>query len=176
MKEGLSTEKVLSCVPMLHSYFASLDQVLIAYLFGSHARNQAGPESDVDIAVLLHEPIDDDDCFAMRLNMIADVSDVLKYQEIDVIILNQASLVLRYHVVHDGLVLYCRDEQTRIMFTSRCVMEYLDFKPMLERQQRAILKRLSEGNMTNGHDPHRGALERYRQLRTRIKATPSSDI
>ena len=43
--------------PALEAYFAALDDVVLAYLFGSYARGQAGPLSDVDVAVLLNDPI-----------------------------------------------------------------------------------------------------------------------
>lgn len=36
---------------MIENYFASLHEVELAYLFGSQARGQAGPLSDVDVAI-----------------------------------------------------------------------------------------------------------------------------
>jgi predicted nucleotidyltransferase len=38
---------------MLETCFASFDEVVLAYLFGSYARGQAWAHSDVDVAVLL---------------------------------------------------------------------------------------------------------------------------
>ena len=53
----------------LEQYFASLNGVVLAYLFGSHARGQAWAHSDVDVAVLLDNHPDDDRCFDMRLEV-----------------------------------------------------------------------------------------------------------
>ena len=153
----------------LQNYFNSLDMVLLAYLFGSYARDQAGPLSDVDIAVLLAGDPDAKRCFEMRLQLIGGVMDLLHFNDVDVIILNQAPLALRYRVLRDGALLYCRDEQTRITFTARTVSEYLDFKPVIERHERAILERARRGELLNGYNPHRGALERYRQMRQRLE-------
>jgi len=153
----------------LQNYFDSLDTVLLAYLFGSYARDQAGPLSDVDIAVLLAGDPNAERCFEMRLQLIGGVMDLLHFNDVDVIILNQAPLALCYRVLRDGVLLCGRDEQTRIKFTARTVSEYLDFKPVIERHERAILERARRGELLNGYNPHRGALERYRQMRQRLE-------
>jgi predicted nucleotidyltransferase len=51
-------------------YFASLEGVVLAYLFRSHARGQAWAQGDVDVAVLIENRPDDDRCFDMRLEVI----------------------------------------------------------------------------------------------------------
>ena len=156
----------------LYHYFASQDDVLLAYLFGSYARRQAGPLSDLDIAVLLAGRSNDDRCFDTRLTIIGDLMALFHFNEVDVVVLNQAPATLRYRVVRDGIILYSRDEDERAEFTARTVSEYLDFKPFLERHERVILDRARKGELTHGHNPHRGALERYRQQRERIKRSP----
>lgn len=65
----------------LESYFASLDHVLLAYIFGSQARGQAGPLSDLDIAVLLDETLDADRSFDMRLEIIGGLMDILRIKD-----------------------------------------------------------------------------------------------
>jgi len=160
----------------LASYFASLDHVLLAYIFGSQARGQAGPLSDLDIAVLLDETLDADRSFDMRLEIIGGVMDILRIKDIDVVILNQAPLALRYRVLRDGVLLYCHDPNARVEFTARTVSAYLDFKPVIERHEGAILERARKGELLHGYNPHRGALERYRRLRERLKSAPKPDL
>jgi len=160
----------------LEAYFASLDGVTSAYLFGSHARGQAGPLSDVDVAVLLAGRPDDDRCFDMRLEIMGGLMDVLHVNEVDVAILNQAPLALRYRALRDGVLLFCCDRQAMVEFCARTVIEYLDFKPVIERHERAILERARKGELLHGYNPHRGALERYRQLRERLEGTAATDV
>ena len=160
----------------LKSYFASLDDVQLAYLFGSHARGQAGPLADVDIAVLLDDTLSADRYFGMRLEIIGGLMDILRINDVDVIVLNQAPLALSYRVLRDGILLYYRDRQVMIEYTARTVSAYLDFKPVIERHERAILERARKGELLHGYNPYRGALERYRQLRERLEGTAAPDV
>ncbi len=162
--------------PALKAYFAALDDVVLAYLFGSHARGQAGPLSDVDVAVLLADRPDDSRCFDRRLEIMGGLMDILRLNDVDVAILNQTPLALRYRVVRDGALLFCRDRRAMIEFRVRTVNEYLDFKPVIEQHERAILQRARKGELLHGYNPHRGALERYRRFRERLKGAPASDV
>jgi predicted nucleotidyltransferase len=152
----------------LQRYFASLDGVLAAYLFGSYARGQAGPLSDVDVAVLLDDACDEQRSFDIRLEVIGGLMRMLHTNDVDVIVLNQAPLALQYRVVRDGILLYCRERQPTIEFAARTVSMYLDFKPVIERHERAILERARRGELLRGPNPHRSAVERYRRLRERL--------
>jgi hypothetical protein len=156
--------------------FAAFDDVCLAVLYGSHARGQAGPLSDVDVAVLLERACDPDTYFDRRLDIIGRLMQTLNTNEVDVIILNQAPLALQYRVVRDGMVLYARHHDHLIEFISQTVSRYLDFKPVIERHERAILARARQGDLLHGYNPHRGALERYRQLRERTQGTSETDV
>lgn len=50
------TELLTRCKTVLESYYGSQFQGLI--LYGSMARDQAGPDSDIDLLVLLSQPFD----------------------------------------------------------------------------------------------------------------------
>jgi len=173
---GKATLELESHATALKSYFSSLDDVQLAYLFGSYARGQAGPLADVDVAVLLDDTLGGDRCFEMRLEIIGSLMDILRTHQVDAIILNQAPLALGYRVLREGILLYCRDRQVMIEFTARTVSAYLDFKPVIERHERAILDRARKGELLHGYNPHRGALERYRQLRERLEGTAAPDV
>ena len=134
----------------LREYFDTLPGVMIAYLFGSHARGQAWAESDVDIAVLLAGHPNDERCLDMRLEIIGGLMNLLKINEVDVLILNQAPPALRYAVLRDGVVLFCRDHQVRIDFYVRTLNAYLDFKPVLARHRQAFLDKARKGALDNG--------------------------
>lgn len=153
-----------------------LDDVVLVYLFGSQARGQGGPLSDVDIAVLLADGAPEAEAFEKRLTLMAEIGHQLGRNDVDVLILNHSPLALAYRVLRDGLLLYCRDEARRVAFTAKTVSMYLDFKPILERHERAILERARRGELLHGYNPHHGTLERYRQLRERLKEPASPDL
>ncbi len=159
----------------LAAYFSSQPDLVLAYLFGSYGRGQAGPLSDVDVAVLLAGDPDNGACLDRRMDLVWDLTGVLHFDDVDVVVLNQAPPALRYRVLRDGKLLFCGDDDARIMFYLRTVNEYLDFKPVLERHERAIFERARRGELFDGYNPYRGALERHRHLRERLARTPGSD-
>jgi predicted nucleotidyltransferase len=157
----------VEAVQRLAHYLAGQPEVLVAYLFGSNARGSATPLSDVDIAVLVLQTLSREEVFDRRLAWIDEVQGVLHREAIDVVVLNEAPLALRYRVLRDGMVLACRDEQVRILYQADTISRYLDFKPVIERHERAILDRARRGELFHGYNPYRGALARYRQQRQR---------
>jgi uncharacterized protein len=159
----------------LDRYFASRDDVLAAWVFGSHARGDAGPLSDVDVAVLLDERACQD-LFRARLRIIAELTGVLGTNDVDVIVLNETPLTLNYRVMRDGVLAHCRDRQAMVDFKWRTVSEYLDFKPFLERYERILLERAARGELRHGYNPHRGALDPHRRLRECPGATTDADV
>ncbi len=158
----------------LERYFASRTEVVLAYLYGSQARGQANLLSDVDIAVLLDGYPDPDHCFNARLEIIGDLVSLLHTDAVDVAILNQTPPALNYRVLRDGIALFCRNRDQMIAFRVRTINEYLDFKPILERHERAIIEKARKGELLNGYNPYISALERHRQRRERAKG-PSED-
>jgi predicted nucleotidyltransferase len=155
----------------LENYFASQNSVILAYLYGSQARRTANLLSDVDIAVLLECKIAPEVYFDIRLRITGDLMEILHSNEVDVAILNQAQPALKYQVLLHGLALYERNRDEMIGFRVRTLNEYLDFKPILQRHEQAVLEKARKGELTRGYDPDSGALERYRQLRERLEET-----
>lgn len=163
-------------VSLLSNYFSRLDDVILAYLFGSYGRSQARIDSDVDIAVLLADQTNTNDYFDKGLIITGDVTSLLQHNAVDVVILNQAPLALSYRVVQDGILFYCRNRDRQIEFTARTVNAYLDFEPIIIRHEQAILERARKGELLHGYNPHRGTLERYRQLRQRLKGITEAKL
>jgi uncharacterized protein YutE (UPF0331/DUF86 family)/predicted nucleotidyltransferase len=119
-----------------------------AYLAGSlPGRAVFGHLSDVDIAILLHEQIERDRFLDYQLYFLSELTRRLESDAIDVMILNQASLLLQLQVIKYGQILYSRDEKRRIAFEARAVMQYLDFKRMDEVQAQALSQRLHTGRV-----------------------------
>jgi predicted nucleotidyltransferase len=109
---------------------ASEPAVLAVYLFGSTTRDQEGPLSDLDVAVLLDAQVDGAE-LAGRLTDV--LSRQLKSDHVDLVSLREAPVPVRYRVVRDGLLLMSRDEAARQRFTAETVLLYLDFAPLRDR-------------------------------------------
>lgn len=116
----------ISSNPELLKLLAEKRTICFAYLFGSCARGKETVLSDVDIAVYLQDDIEH---FAYRLCLMEELSHVLKGdRDIDLVVLNEAPLVLCYEVVRDGIVLK-DDPERRVEFETRVLREYLDTEP-----------------------------------------------
>ncbi|MBM4320895.1 MAG: nucleotidyltransferase domain-containing protein [Deltaproteobacteria bacterium] len=113
------------------------ERVLFAYLFGSVARGRFTPLSDVDLAI---HPAAGLDPVTTKLDLLGLAQDTLGLDRIDLVLLDQAPLMLRYRIVHDGKVLAERDHARRLAFESAALRAGWDFLPrermMLERRFR----------------------------------------
>lgn len=127
----------------LNQLFAQ-SPVNAAYLAGSLSnRTLFGHLTDVDIAILLMEQIKSDQFLDYQLYFFSELAKRLDSDSIDVVILNQASLLLKLQVIRYGQILFSRDEKSRISFETRAVMDYLDFKRFDEVQNQALSRRLA---------------------------------
>ena len=113
------------------------------YLFGSQAKNQAGTNSDIDIAVLL------EDNYTKKSGEIK----VKLYEElikagidnIDLVILNQASALLSYEVVKENYLLYKKEDFDAASYQSLAIRKYLDFEYYLKKNQQKFKERILNG-------------------------------
>ena len=114
-----------------------------AYLAGSlSTRTSFGHITDVDIAILLMEQIKSDQFLDYQLYFFSELAKRLESDSIDVVILNQASLLLKLQVIKYGQILFSRDEKLRVSFETKAIMDYLDFKKFDEIQNQALSRRL----------------------------------
>ena len=103
------------------SLLATDDNVLFAYLFGSHSDGSADESSDVDIAVYV-----EDTDIQKRLHLHHLLQKTLR-KEVDLIVLNEAkNIYLLEAILDQGIVL--KDHPERIDFELRKEHEIKDFK------------------------------------------------
>lgn len=121
------------------------EPVVVAYLFGSQARGRARPGSDVDVAVLLTDDVPPADYLDVQLRIARRLASVSRLGDLDVVVLNDASLPLRGRVVADRQVVLSRDEAARVEYESRTFREFTDFRLHADRLDRELLARHAEG-------------------------------
>jgi hypothetical protein len=114
-------------------------RVRLVYLFGSAADAKRVACRDVDVAVLTDKPLSTDE----RLQLRADVASAV-HVNVDLVLLNDAPVVLAYEVAETGRCLYARDPDAEVEFITRARARYWDFKPFVETQWRLTGKRLQE--------------------------------
>ena len=112
-------------------------EILEAYLFGSHARGQAQPHSDIDVAVYIDEALADDGAWGYQAQLTTDLMVVLGTNHVDVVVLNRASILLYHRVLRDGVRLLSRDLQATTIRAGQALSRYFDFLPQLDKMDRA---------------------------------------
>jgi len=125
--------------------YAHGKEIEALYLFGSTVAGGRTPLSDLDVAVLLPEGVPRERYLELRLRMIAELSDLLDTDRVDLVILNQAPPLLAHRVVTRGRLIWARDDITRTRFEARAIQEYLDLKPLYELERRYMAERIKEG-------------------------------
>ena len=94
-------ENIENLIPNALAYLRSRPVIIFAYLFGSFGRGKLLPLSDVDIAIFLKEPTDFQE---KRMETLGTLIDLLRTDEIDLVILNIAPLTLRMKILENRKV------------------------------------------------------------------------
>lgn len=121
------------------------DGVVAAMLIGSRARASAGPLSDIDVGVW-HEPnLGPSERLDLRLELAAAAAAALHTDEVDVVLLNQATPLMRHRAIRDGRPLVERDRRSRVRMETKGILDYLDTKPLRAELARGTRHRIEEG-------------------------------
>lgn len=119
--------------------------VAAVYLFGSRAGSHAGPRSDVDIAVVLRQGLNDAARWRKRLDLAADACRRLGTDAVDLIVLEDVPSVIGHRVLARGRLLLQRDPRRRAQVVERVLREYLDTAYLRDVLDAGLARRLREG-------------------------------
>ena len=103
---------------------AALPQAWAIYLYGSFARGDEWPDSDLDLAVLMPPAQRLPD----RLRLSARVSRQIG-REVDIADLRQAGLDLAMEVLREGRPLLIRRRDATLAWEAQQLTDYADFQP-----------------------------------------------
>jgi len=107
----------------LKTYFQEDPNVLFAFIFGSYVKGRDKRESDLDVAVFFNNPPEGLDL----LGYINKLSDILE-KDVHLIVLNNASPMLRHQVVKYGIRLIKKDESLYTRFREKTMTDYEEYK------------------------------------------------
>ncbi len=128
----------------LQSLFKEFQSIIAVYLFGSRVDGTFHTHSDYDIGVLLNSYINNETAGLMQMELEEKAESILNCP-VDIVLLNYASIVMRFKVINNGTVLYCRDEEKRTDFEEIVMRDYHDFKPFLDAFNRDVAEAISKG-------------------------------
>jgi len=119
---------ITEIIEKLKIFFEKHEEIQFAVLFGSLAKGTANKMSDVDIAVMVDPKFDKTFPYGHQAELIADFMRILKRNDVDVVLLNDAKIFLKHQVLRYGKFIYIRDMQARIQFQIDTINQYEDFK------------------------------------------------
>ncbi len=135
-----------------------------AYALGLTAgKRVVGKYSDLDVALLLLDGIRANEFFDYQVYFVSELSKTLEVNDIDVLILNQASLLQRARVVRSWGLLYQRDQKRRVVFEAKAVMDFLEFQKFDDLQSKALAERTRGERFAIDHEYVRARLARLRE-------------
>jgi predicted nucleotidyltransferase len=120
-------------------------EVLDAYLFGSQARGDAGPLSDIDIAVYVDAEALQRPGFGIQSEIGSDLQAGLGRSDVDVVVLNNSPPLLYHRVLRDGVRLLSRSEPDTATREGQALSRYCDFLPQLRKIEAAHRARIAAG-------------------------------
>lgn len=139
----------------LGAALAGRPEVLEAYLFGSRARGEGRPHSDIDVAMYLDPELVDPDrlesdrgdsaLVARAAEIGAQLGAALGTNAIDVVVLNSASPLLYHRVLRDGIRILARDLEATTRRAGQAMSRYCDYLPQLAKIDAAHHRRIAAG-------------------------------
>jgi predicted nucleotidyltransferase len=116
---------------------APREEVLEAYLFGSHAGGAAQLHSDIDVAVYLRETPAAAAGYGHAAELTAHLMRALGRNDVDLVVLNRAPPVLYHRVLRDGRRILARDLRATTTREGYALSRYCDFLPQLAKMEAA---------------------------------------
>ena len=147
----------------IHSLFQR-SPVDAAYTQGTASgRRLAGAFSDLDVALLLLDKVKTNEFFDYQVYFVSELSKTLETQGLEVVILNQASLLQRAQVIRSWNILYQRDIKRRVQWETHAVMEYLEFQKYDDIQSKALAERTKSDRFAIDPEYVKARLARLRE-------------
>lgn len=108
----------------LSAYFCDNQKIMAAFLFGSYGMECQTPLSDVDFGILTRNPLSMEE----ELEIMADLTELLEEDDVNVVFLNKSDLVIQYQVLATGRLLHCKDQVFLADFIEQVTIRYCDFR------------------------------------------------
>jgi predicted nucleotidyltransferase len=142
----MSPEDLEHLVDRLRRVLEARPEIREAYLFGSRARGDSTPVSDIDIAVYVDRDITPDRHSEYAAQLAAALMTALGRNDVEVVVLNDAPPLLYHRVLRDGIRLLARSLPETTEREGRALSRYCDYVPQLRKIDAAHAARIARGD------------------------------
>jgi hypothetical protein len=119
----------------IKAFLGKRHEVLLAFIFGSFTENRLTRESDVDVAILFRNTPD----YSLIVDIMDGISEI-SGRDTDIVVLNNASPIVKMQILKKGWVLKNDSERIYNDFFLRTIKEYDDLKMVRKEQEERILE------------------------------------
>ena len=118
----------------LTGYLQKHPEIEVAYIFGSLAQGKTNALSDIDIAIITDsQQINNKNYrYGYKAEILTDLIKLLKTNNIDLVILNEANTLLKHRVLRHGKLIYSKNERKRINFQIDTINKYNDYTQLIK--------------------------------------------
>ncbi|CCJ33173.1 MULTISPECIES: type VII toxin-antitoxin system MntA family adenylyltransferase antitoxin [Caloramator] len=115
-------------IPALVNYFNEDKRVIAVYIIGSYGTEYQREDSDIDFAVLFEDDID----FIEETKIACKITEILKFDNVDIVNLNKAPLTLQVKAINEGREIYVADSIKLSDFIELVYKKYRDAKYFID--------------------------------------------
>ena len=127
-------------IPKIVEKLSPDKEISALYVFGSVAKENLNPLSDLDFGVLLSCKLSKKKRFSKHLQLIGIFCDTFHTDEIDIVVMNDAPIYFCYNIMRSGKLLFVRNKSELIDFHENIVKKHLDFIYYRNQYDDAFLK------------------------------------
>lgn len=121
-------EDVTDRIPVLIEQIEKDTDVVALYTFGSLATGDLKPLSDLDFGILVSGKFDKQKRFDKHLELIEIFNEVLKTDEVDLVMMNDAPMRFSHNIFKSGELIHCGNSRELADYIEKTVKLYLDFR------------------------------------------------
>ncbi|MHA1167485.1 MAG: type VII toxin-antitoxin system MntA family adenylyltransferase antitoxin [Candidatus Hodarchaeales archaeon] len=116
------------------SLFLEENSIQLVYLYGSAARKELSPISDIDIAIFFCSTFTDQLGKELILGELEERLSQKVSLPLQIVELNPELILFAFQIIYNGKVLYSSSETIRTVLESRVILNYCDFRPFIDVQ------------------------------------------
>ena len=126
-------------------YIQNEGNIKIAYLFGSYADDTYNENSDIDIAIMYKENMDEYEHSGKSI----DVSRIFEDIEVDYIDITKVNVFLQFEILKKGKIIYCENEDDHNRFVKQIQELYIEMDYERKKYINYVLNEEGEEYGTN---------------------------
>jgi predicted nucleotidyltransferase len=133
-------DNVLDKMPEIINKVSADPDVVALYAFGSLAKGDLKPLSDLDFAILLSRELDKQERLDKHLDLIGIFTGTFHTDDIDLVVLNDAPPRFAYNILKNGKRLVLKDKSHLIDFHEHTNKMFIEFKRVRDEFDTAFLQ------------------------------------